>query len=846
MAYTFFEDRFMNPYDFEDPEERRKRLEEEQKRMGETEVGSTTEKTYMDGSKTITQTREVPSQQAVLRPGQGGQFMRPVMRGPVNPDDFQRIQQIESGGRQFTPQGQVVTSPKGAMGISQIMPRTAMDPGYGVPNIFDLAQSRGIQVQNRDEATARQLLSNQELNTEFGRNYFNKMNQMYGPEAGAAAYNAGPGRVQQAIQRSQQTGQPLQQFLPQETQHYLQQFGQGRGPISPEQLQQEQQQQQQPRQGILALPSVGASAEGITGEQEAQQRLSQYQSQFEQNQNNIDQLIALQKDQTAPLSFRNLANERATELLTTERNKRRAQDEAEKIKNDPVAITKVLKSEPEDEKGSWLKFLLLGFISPQAAGLEAARLGLIPTTYQRATIQNSDGTQKVVQVKLRADGKVIGGTDLENNQLSPEDLQKAMTGIAMKGVEQGNAVFADPTGKVTKSRFVKENRPGMAPVFKEIGTGRIASLAESQALIQMGVGGTLETQNLAQVQRINNNLRYDWEKGRIQAIQAGDIAANKWLGEFNAKHGTNFSINQITGSAPQIDNSGTVVQPSVTPTQTSAQMPTQGAIVSKPSQTPAEMIQKQEREGKQAAMYDKYINEDLLPKAEKASNIKNIRQEQLFGTNGILRRENAQLAGLLAGGGTQAQEIQNLFRDFVTGNYKDIPELETRLEKLNIQDQRLKNVMSIQLGLQRQLGPETIKETAPTGAITDFEQKMNQQNQVDIFRNPLYASATLMTRDLFNKELTQAKRDFAERNQQFTSRGQLDTAWTKEKSRLEKEFNQIYEERAKYIAKHGTTAAAVVAGYENYPIPRYNGTTWDYGTEFSRKAARPKLNSFER
>ena len=41
--------------------------------------------------------------------------------------------QAESGGQQFNPQGGVLTSPKGALGVAQVMPETGANPGYGIP-----------------------------------------------------------------------------------------------------------------------------------------------------------------------------------------------------------------------------------------------------------------------------------------------------------------------------------------------------------------------------------------------------------------------------------------------------------------------------------------------------------------------------------------------------------------------------------------------------------------------------------------------------------------------------------------------------------------------------------------
>ena len=95
-------------------------------------------------------------------------------------------------------------SPKGARGIIQIMPATAANPGYDMPSI-DLNNSTP------------------EEQIRWGMEYRSRMQKAHGftEDQATAAFNAGAGRVQQAIKASKDSGRSWLSHMPKETRNYV-------------------------------------------------------------------------------------------------------------------------------------------------------------------------------------------------------------------------------------------------------------------------------------------------------------------------------------------------------------------------------------------------------------------------------------------------------------------------------------------------------------------------------------------------------------------------------------------------------------------------------------------------
>lgn len=134
---------------------------------------------------------------------------------PSLPDPEQLLRamtQVESSGRPGA------VSPKGAIGLMQVMPATAMNPGFGLPNVFDFAQQMGTQVGKRSEAEAKRLLADPAVGAGYGQRYMDAMLERYNGnlEYALAAYNAGPRRIDNWLAAGADFSK-----LPKETREYI-------------------------------------------------------------------------------------------------------------------------------------------------------------------------------------------------------------------------------------------------------------------------------------------------------------------------------------------------------------------------------------------------------------------------------------------------------------------------------------------------------------------------------------------------------------------------------------------------------------------------------------------------
>ena len=536
--YTGYEDYSVAPVmpaGMETEEERRKREEAERKRReaeakraDETAVKEQRVITYENGSRTIETKQEIPA----------GQRTQPV--APVSPNYNANIARQESGNRPnigFHDRNK--SSAYGTYGLTnaayqdarRVDPSLPEDITQASPAQQTAAQSAFTQqnvryLQNLGiEPTENNLAAAHFLGAQGLSNYL-KTGQI--SEAAAKA-NGGADNVRRIVD-ARLSGQPAaasgaaqqvrQPIAPQVAQAPAPAPAQPVAPVAP-------QTEQFTGQGIRApgaQPTVQPQAS------------AGYIDQYQTAQNDPAALMKLGTDENAPAMLRDRARNRAADLITQQREQTKAQEEL--ATKTPSELARMMADRKKD--GSWGKYVLFGALGMTALrDQEASKLGIGTDKI----ITDADG--KSYLVKVGANGAPIEGFSADGKALTPEQMVQALgAGSAQKKDIVGGTFVNDKTGEV--GRVVSDPRTGVSYVQTDAGRRPM------EGFRPQGQTGTMDMQRAQQVQRQNIELAGDWAKLQMQVQGAAPEAANKFIGEFNAKHGTGFGLQSLSGAAPQI------------------------------------------------------------------------------------------------------------------------------------------------------------------------------------------------------------------------------------------------------------------------------------------------------
>jgi hypothetical protein len=567
------------------------------------------------------------------------------------------------------------------------------------------------------------------------------------------------------------------------------------------------------------------------------------------NSNDPKGLMSLAYDLNTPPSISRMAMERLhTDIETTRKVQKAEQDLAKFAQNQNP--TQLMRAMNDKETGSYFKAYLFQRLGLTELAKQEQQKISPSFTYSPVTLP----TGETFSVKFNKNsGEVAAANDASGKPITdPEKLgQIASMAISSKDLGQSGATFY----RDSKGQQWSQVPSPTGARFINVNTG-VAGRPEG-ALTPITAGGDIETYFKKKAIDLNARLVGATQEAKIKAF--GDLNNERVLAGLPPMTPAEMGVSTTpalqtptgvsAGVVPQAPAPGMAPAPggAVSP-QAAAAIP-QIAAAPAPAQPVTGVGLQAGREATAAAAKEfvKFSAEDITPKADAGSQVSRIRKAQIKGPDGILA--NPELAGILQGQGGAGTEVLNIIRDTVTGNFTEGEELSRRINALNL-TQRQKDVLNTQIGLARQVDPFTLKQNAGPGAVSDAEQKANRQANVDITRSPLYTGLTLMTRSQFVNDLSVARAEFKAARPDLNTTEKFNSAWNTEKSRLNKEYDAIYAERAKYIAqynKDGKNPGAIIDAYKYYPVPEYDSETktWTYGG-YSDKAKRPKLDSFVR
>jgi len=210
------------------------------------------------------------------------------------------------------------------------------------------------------------------------------------------------------------------------------------GPMSPMDAQL-QMQAQDIESGLSQQPQVDTTPNsfdefGTPVYSEEAANLQKFTNDFQTNQDNVDELMKLGTNTSAPESVRQRAKDRALELYQQQRTEQKAKEDLPKLT--PKQVGDVAQGKNKTSVGDWMQYLLFRHLGlNDLANEKGEKLG-IGHAWENSTITDEKGNERSVELLRSKSGKTLSGkfTGKDGAELSQEQLEQAAGGILGKGV----------------------------------------------------------------------------------------------------------------------------------------------------------------------------------------------------------------------------------------------------------------------------------------------------------------------------------------------------------------------------------------------------------------------------
>jgi len=858
--------------DYETEEERKKREE-----LANTAVHSQEIKTYGDGTQEKITKEEIPgaiAPKTVSTPA-----------GPVAPDTFARMQQAESGNRDYDAQGRPITSPVGAMFKNQVMPATAANPGYGIKP----AAAQTPEEYNR-----------------VGQEYYQAMLKQFGGDerAAAAAYNAGPGRIQKNMAANQ--GQMNEGQLPKETQGYLQKVLGGVGNVVNAVIPSAQ-------ASTLRQPPANVGSSGFQAYDRNRPGNAAYQgapvvpNYAGPGQGEEAQTVsgAVPGAIPAPVAGPAMPGQAGQAGIQTD-------DQGNKLITNPDGTTTVLgpnnqplaaggmvpqdtatfKNRLFEEAGKdpmkWMEIAknpeYSQFTGMQAVAKQQARTLLEQEFKLDATTKEVEKTVAAATAGDPKAGRAIADELKKQEGSWAKMILLGFLSPQLAGEEAVKLGFGDKWTSVTDDQghtaMIKVNAKGMPlsgitadnQPLSETELARFASGAGGKKMtkpdvslqdVQATIDGkqikgrvvTTYDKNQKPTTQVESGGKYyaysgDWKPVSIEtagakAEQAAGIklkyagptsyteAGAKAAGEHNFKYGTNIGYASQTPGAPLVDlNTGTTIKPDANGVIQATQSGTPGSApaITAGGQTPAQMETATKVGAAAQTQFQEKTVPALMESGANGRDVAGIRRQQI----GIIN-SNPSILGIYNGTGTNYDRARNTLTKLLTGEYgsensgdfyKDIKDLGLK----EGERAALEQILNLNMGINQ----KTLRANAGPGAVSNIEQKINANSNLSNLAQttPLGALQT-MYGSKFNNDLQHAKSTFAQTRPELNTDLAFNREWDKEQTKWMKAYEGIAEARAEYLKPFRPPASAskeqldafkdkTYKAFELYPSPTFD------------------------
>lgn len=570
--------------------------------------------------------------------------------------------------------------------------------------------------------------------------------------------------------------------------------------------------------------------------------------------NDTQQLAQYMSNPNNPKEGRDFAGR----MIARQYQQQTKEQEAERTVNQAAKAGDLLpllkRIEKEKGEGSYVKAYLYSRLGlNELAKEEQQKLGA-GTTFQVAYDQS--GNKALMEVT--AQGMPVRGYNEKMQELTPEEFGRFAVGAQPKAGYLMPQVHGTPVSKVDeRGQLIGGMRiydPVTRQAYVQVGTQRLpdvgwttttnvpqviytgAAAKEQGTAAGKGFtpqptpgypggytpfapGQTQPTEVAPNMAELDKNLRN--EQTNLQALQT-EIAKvprtnTARINDLNNQiQQTTTRIQQIQGAIGGLGGKG---------------VPSGGVSTGQPiyKQEQQARIQQAEQEerikvaGQRSQSFNKILDEEVRPQAQAGDTVSSVRKQQfaIFDRPGI---DVNKLFGLYNASNENPNDQKlSIVRDIFGGIYKPEIEVSNRLAQLNLTPAEKSALQEYNIANQR-INAATLKQTAGPGSVSDAEQKLNRESNVDPTKIPALGAYNAMAQSQFSGDLARYKGDWADKSN-ATNALQLDKLWRKESQKYTQIYTDIAKKRIEFITKNGSTTNAVREGYKRYPVPEYDPNT---------------------